>query len=239
MSIEKSPIEFLPSGPHSWDDLSKAVLENLDATIDLIEPLPTAEISLESLEKVEPGIYLIPKRPTIDLLRQLPKFKDGTAEVGIFCVNGKWIVSISEGLHASLPHTLEAIEHSHVFQADMHSHPGDDPGSRQPSDSDIYRLDSTVDGKNYIISNTGLIEFELTGNLPGGYTSQRDVHKAWTHWIRVDLKITEDDEFNQRGGWDLKEEFYRKFFNMKIIPWQDIEKIENILLSKEQLRIRK
>lgn len=239
MNLEKPPpVEFLPSKPHSWEDLKEAVLGNLDATLDLIPTLPATELNLTTLQGIETGTFLMRVKPSINLLRELPEYKEGAGEVGIFCIKGRWLISLNIGVHTNLPDTLTAIQHENVFQIDMHTHPGDDPGSRQPSNEDIFKLNSTIDGKNYIISKAGLIEFQWTGNLPGNYSHPTDVHGAWKHWIVEDLKLSED-EYNTRGGWKLKEEFYKKFFKLKIIPWENADEIEDILTSGERLKINK
>jgi hypothetical protein len=238
MNPEEPHIEFLPSKPYSWDKLKKAVLENLNATVDLIPTLPATEVNLATLQEIEAGTYLLRERPSINLLRELPEHKEGVGEIGIFCINGRWLISLNNDTETYLPDTLTAIQHEGLFQADMHTHPGDDPGSRQPSNEDIYKLNSTIDGKNYIISKAGLIEFQWTGNLPGNNSHPTDVHKAWRHWITEDLKLTED-EFNKRGGWELKEEFYEKFFNLRTIPWENTDEIEGILMGREELKIDK
>lgn len=226
---------FLPTLPHSWEDLRKAVRSNLDATVDLISPLPTPDITLSSLEGLKPGTYALKQRPSVELLRQLTEYKNGSGEVGLICINGKWLISLNESLNTHLPNILTAIQHDGIFQADIHSHPGDDPGSEQPSDDDIFKLDSTIDGRNYILSRAGVIEFQRPRDLPGGYTKIHDAHKAWTYWIRKELKLTED-KFDKRGGWELKRKFYETFFRLRVIPWENISEIEEILSSKEQLQ---
>jgi hypothetical protein len=231
----KTP-DFLPQKPHSWEQLRVAVRGNLDATLRLIPPLPAADLAIPSLETTVPGTYALSERPTIGLMRALPSFKNGDAEVGLFCVNGKWLISLNKGMETTLPNTLTAIQHDGIFQADIHSHPGDDAGAEQPSREDISKLSSTIDGRNYIISNKGLIEFQRPQNLPGGSSELYDSERAWRNWITEELKLTED-EFNQRGGWELKKEFYAKFFGLRTISWENEEEIENILSAKEQLKV--
>jgi len=119
----------------------------------------------------------------------------------------------------------------------MHSHPGDDPGSEQPSDDDIFLLDTTIDNSQYIISNAGLIEYHLPENLPGGYPASEtyNLHPAWRHWIVNDLKLSEA-EYVKKGGWELRKEFYEKFYGMRTIPWDYTMEIEAILAGKENLK---
>ena len=73
------------------------------------------------------------------------------------------------------------------------------------------------------------------GNLHGNYSHPTDVQSAWTHWITKNLKLTED-EYNKRGGWKLKEEFYKTFFNLKLTPWENIDEIEDLIRKKEVLK---
>lgn len=231
----KTP-DFLPKKPHSWEQLRVAVRGNLDATLGLIPPLPTTDLAMPYLETTASGTYALSARPTTELMRGLPNYKNGSAEVGLFCVNGMWLISLNEGMETTLPETLTAIHSDAIFQADIHSHPGDDPGAEQPSREDISKLSSTIDGRNYIVSNKGLIEFQRPQNLPGGSSNLHDAERAWKYWITEELKLTKD-EFNQRGGWELKKEFYTKFFGLRTIPWENQEEIENILAAKEQLKV--
>lgn len=230
--------DFLPKKPHSWEDLRRAVRSNLDATVNLIPHLPLGDLKLQTLEQLEPGTYILPARPTVPLLRELPRFKGGTVEVGISAVNGKWLVTLGIGLSIRLPETLVAVEHDGLFQADLHTHPGKDPGSTQPSREDVDKLDSTIDGRNYIISSTGIHEFHRPTSLPGGFTELHDEERAWRYWIVNGLKLSEE-EYYRRGGWELKRQFHEKFFGLRTISWNHTEEIEELLASKEELELKK
>ena len=129
MVFDESRADFLPKGSHSWEDLRVAVLGNLRATIGLLEQIPLQEQTVEELNGIEYGTYVLPETPTVGLLKLFPDYKNGTAEIGLFCIDGQWIISLNEGLEAKLPNPLSAIQHDGIFQADVHSHPGDDPGS--------------------------------------------------------------------------------------------------------------
>lgn len=232
---ETQTADFIPKKPYSLEQLRIAVRNNLDATLGLVAPLPIQELSLTQLERIEPGSYTLLVRPSVGFLKQLPNFRNGTAEVGLICISGTWIVSVNEGMKTILPALLKAVQNDGIFQADIHSHPGDDPGSTQPSNEDIDVLSSTIDGKHYLITNSGMVEYQKPATLPGGYTN--DYHrKAWEYWIVEELKLSEE-EFNQRGGWELKKEFYTKFFGLRTIPWENQEEIERLLAEKEALHI--
>ncbi len=231
---EKVGPDFLPKKPHSWEDLRVAVRKNLDATLGLVDPLPAQDISLSGLENTDSGTYFLKDRPTVSFMKKLPDFRGGEGEVGLFCIKGRWFISLNDGLETSLPDTLSAVQHDGIFQADIHSHPGDDQGAEQPSREDISKLNSTIDGKNYIISKKGLIEFQKPKKLPGGFTNVNDTERAWRYWIVEELKLSEE-EFNKRGGWELKKEFYIKYFGLRTIPWEKETEIASILAAKEKL----
>lgn len=227
--------DFLPKKPHSWEQLRVAVRSNLDATLGLIVPLPIQDLGLPQLETVGVGTYTLESRPSVDFMRELPNFRNGSAEIGLFCVNGKWLIKINEGMETTLPDNLRAIQRDGIFQADIHSHPGVDPGSTQPSDEDLDHLSSTIDGKHYLISNSGMVEYQKPATLPGGYANSYH-RRAWEYWIREEIKLTEE-EYNKRGGWKLKREFYEKFFGLRLIPWENEEEIERLLAEKEALHV--
>ena len=110
----------------------------------------------------------------------------------------------------------------------MHSHAGLGPDIEQPSYHDLYQLNSSTDGYNYIINKNGLVEFHLPEQLPGGFTHLFEQQEAWTYWITQELKLTED-EYEKIGGWELKKQFYELYFGLRSIPWDDEEAIERIL----------
>lgn len=235
MDAETQTPDFLPKKPHSWEQLRVAVRNNLDATLGLVAPLPIQELDLTQLERIEPGLYTLPTKPSVGFLKQLPNFRNGTAEVGLICINGAWLVSLNEGMETILPDPLKAIQNDAIFQADIHSHPGADPGSIQPSNEDLDALSSTIDGKHYLVSKSGMMEYQKPATLPGGHTN--DYHrKAWEYWIREEIKLTEK-EYNKRGGWKLKREFYENFFGLRLISWENEEEIERLLAEKETLQV--
>ena len=49
-----------------------------------------------------------------------------------------------------------------------------------------------------------------------------------------DLNLSKT-EFNERGGWELKREFFEKYFGLRTIPWENRAEIEGILAGKENL----
>lgn len=223
----------LPKGFYAREDLRKIVRSNFDATLNLIPPLPSNEVTLQTLEQLEPRTYALGQRPKLSLLRELPKFRGGAAEVGVFSINGKWLVTLGTDLLIELPKILDVVVHDGLFQADIHSHPGNGPDSEQPSKEDIWHLDSTIDGKNYIISRVGIVEFQKPIGLPGGF-NLRESEESWKYWITQELNITED-QYNQQGGWELKNRFYKFFFGLRTIPWDKEQEIEALLASKENL----
>jgi hypothetical protein len=226
--IPNSYPEFLPQGPHSWTELRDAVLNNLGETINLIPLLPLDSIDLESLETVAPGTYRLYQRPDFDLLRELPLFAEGKREVGVFCIYGNWMITLGDGLRIDLPDTLKSIERDRLFQLDMHTHPGTDPGTEQPSDEDIHKLNSTIDGYQYIFNGKGILEYHLPHQMPGGFTDPIDVGRAWEYWVVQELGLSQE-EYEEVGAWEVKRQFFEHFFGLKQIPWEDRSKIEAIL----------
>ena len=226
--------DFFPQGSCSRDEIKEAVLNHLEATLDLIPGLPIGELNLKNLEQIDSGTYTLNERPPLAFIKELPKFKGGKAEVGLFCIQGKWLIFIGEKLEINLPVILASVNSEGIFQLDMHSHPATHPSAEQPSGYDIPELESTIDGYNYLIGEKGLIEFHLPAKLPGGYSKIYDHSKAWEYWILEELKLFED-EFNERGGRKLKRQFYENFFGLRIIPWENEEEIKRVLV-KENLK---
>jgi hypothetical protein len=231
MSAEPGRPDFLPQGAISSTELKIAVLANVEKTLDLIKPLPTHDLSLPSLEAVPIGSYYLPTQPSIDFIRSLPHFKKGTAEVGLDKIKDRWMISLMDGLETKLPFPVSALRHEQLFQRSLHSHPGDDPGATQLSRGDIEDLDSTIDGHQQIISDAGVVDYHKpTVVLPGGYSQLIDTEKAWRIWITDELGLNEQ-QFNERGGWNLKREFHEKYFGLRVIPWENTQEIERILFS--------
>lgn len=127
-----------------------------------------------------------------------------------------------------LPNTLASIQHSRVFQFDLHSHPGEEALAYVPSIEDGSFLDSTVDGKLHISAKAGLVELSLPQSLPGGFKNLYEIHQAWALWITEDLKLNEAG-FERIDGLVLMNQFFRTFFTLRIIPWQNSSEIETLL----------
>jgi hypothetical protein len=216
-------------------ELREAVIKNLEAALDLIPKLPIHELNVENLEKVEPGTYILNEPPPVDFIKEIPKFMNGESEIGLFCAQGRWIIQINKYLLSKTPSTLKCFEKDRVFQIDMHSHPGTDPGAEQPSEEDIEYLNSTIDGYNYIISENGILEFHIPNDFSEKNITISYCKKIWKDWILEGLKLTEE-EFNNIDAWKLKKQFFEKFFGLKVIPWEKISEIKKIL-DKDQLRI--
>lgn len=70
--------------------------------------------------------------------------------------------------------------------------------------------------------------------MPGGFTELRETEKAWTYWITQELNLSQE-EFERRGGWELKKQFYTQFFGLKLISWEDQVAIESLFTSKLDL----
>lgn len=237
--------EMRPTSQHPWEisksmsteELKKIMLEHLDSYLDLLPLLSNQEVTIQDMNDAQPGIYRTVSRPSLRIIQDQSLFLQDSPEFGIFLIKGRWlIVKGNSGKGIELPIQLEVLEHSLIFQLDMHTHPGNDLGSGQPSDKDINKLNSTIDLHQYIASSAGLHEYQYPINLPGGYTELNDVNKSWVYWIKEDLGLSEA-EFNIRGGWELKEEFFRQFFGLRTISWDDEMTINEIFKAKESLSI--
>ncbi len=229
--------DFLPEGPFSTDELHRLVRTHIRQVLELVPQVDAPEMTITELEKLPLGCYVLPRKPSLQFLRELPNFHGGKSEVGVCCLQGQWLVTTIESGQEFItrwPELISAAKRSGLCQMDIHSHPGDDGGSRLPSFSDICRMNEAIDRKMYIACRAGLLEIVFPETLPGGYTHPTDISRSWDYWILTELKLTHD-EYCKRGR-ALERDFYKQFFGMRIIPWSESEEIDKRITQGELLR---
>lgn len=231
--------DLIKMGPQVFQKrLEEKIIETLEEKVNALPPLPISRPTLSSLETIEPGTYLLEYRPEIDFINSLPKFKSGSAEIGLTCVRGKWLITISDNFEVHLPDELKPFEYRGYFSLCLHTHPSDeDTLDLLPSERDVAYTLSALDKCGYIIHENGIVEYKYSNNLPGGYSCAHaeDIEKAWGYWCHIVKKFTKED-FDRLGVENIKQEFYEEFCDYRRIPWDDEMEI-NRILDKENIKV--
>ena len=216
----------------STDELRDAVIHNIDDVLESIPEVDIERFDKETFERFPEGTYRLTKCPDAEMLSSKDIY-GVKIEIGIHKINGYYLLTITHDLETRLPEYLSVLNGNGMFSLDLHSHPSGGEGSEQPAEGDIFQLGNSRDGRCCIISEKGLKVFSKPKNLPGGFKSYLEAEPAWRYWITQDLKISEE-EFEKRGAWNLKREFYEKFFGLRNIPWEQKEEINKILEADDK-----
>jgi hypothetical protein len=237
-----STAPFLPSSPNTTkEELRVAVLQNLDATIDLIKPIPLETITMESLQTIPLGVYRIKEPATVRLLQSSVGSTYG--EIGLFRIHSRWFISINHDMQSRFPQILDVVLHCGIFEKEIHTHPDsikeaypDFKLVHLPSPDDLVLSDSTSDGRQYIVSSKGVTELTTPKTFPSQFPSLHDVG-TWKHkWSQEQKKLYRDQHphlsFSESDAFYnevLPDKFFQTFFGMRIIPWENVNEIQSIL----------
>ncbi len=152
------------------------VLDNLPRILGELPVCRTQDLKPKNFSQFKPGQpYILDQRITAENLRILIDFgkKQPVREVQLLLLCGKWVFILGEGRSVALPPILFAISDLRCFQLDIHSHPCDKKNKEEqdrtsrPSFEDLNFLRSSIDGRKYIIHDSGLLEVEFPTTLPG------------------------------------------------------------------------
>lgn len=134
-----------------------------DILYEIINDYPKVEInkntSLQGLENLGEGTFIIDKFPSIELIKQFPLIFDCGGEVGLNYIEGVLILTLSKKEYIEMPTDFYSYVSNGRSQFAFHSHPAG-PHSRYPSIGDIeFHM---YNDKFYIITDRGLIEVDVT-----------------------------------------------------------------------------
>ncbi len=181
--------------------------------------------SLKDLEQIPDGTYQLDGPLPIKLIKELPYFNNCYGEIGIVCIENKWLLAIARAEVIAYPAEITGyIKNGAQFHAHSHSHTsGYNTGV--PSISDLAF--KGIDGYIYIIFDKGITEVDTSS------ISSICIEDAWHNWIINVLKLTEF-EFSQFDVFSLENELYDKIgLKRRIISF---EEFEDILIGKKKLK---
>jgi len=191
---------------------------------------PKVEINLnttlQDLENLGEGTFIIDKFPPIELIKQFPLIFDCEGEVGLNYIEGVLILTLSKNGYVKLPTDFYSYVRNGAGQFVSHSHPAG-PHSRYPSIDDIeFHM---YGDKFYIITDQGLLEVDITkldkekniekeleefmNNSTTAYEDSESIYYYFYKSLNIEYKrYTDDDEIkdliNKRIG--IKIDFWDK-----------------------------
>ena len=187
--------------------------------------------NIEDINTITPGTYVLTEKPSVELLKSLPYYKNSTSEVGIICFNNVWYIILGEEnqLETPLPIEFKILKHLGVLQAHIHSHPAIveiNEYAHLPSDGDLDFCNSTIDQCQYVVSEKGILE------IHNNYPRNIDITSIWSEWILKELKLNKE-EFMRIGFAKLMTDFCKQKLDSNLLSWEMHKQISEIIGSKE------
>ena len=182
----------------------------------------TPAMTLKDIENIGEGSYVIDCLPSIELMSSFPMIFDCKGEVGIDCLDGIWIMTISKNEYINTSGELFGYMTHNCFMFSSHSHPANGNHSRFPSIADLNFYGHTV---FYIITDIGFLEVDTTKT-----GDMSDLENKFQTFLKT-LPLTDYVDY-------INEKFY-EYMNIKTrrIPYNDISEIKRIIESSMDKRI--
>lgn len=169
--------------------------------------------TLQDLENLGEGTFIIDKFPSIELIKQFPAIFNCTGEVGLEYIEGVIILTISKKRTVNLPTDFRYYVYRGVSQFSLHSHPSVGPWERYPSLKDIeFYMRGNI---FYIVTDTGLLEVDIAS-----FDKTKDIEIEFEKFMNGGV-IYEDPE-------SLYYYFY-KSVNIKLKRYTEEEDIKNLI----------
>ncbi len=152
---EKTGLEF-------WECMSE------DELFNIVNNYPTFYIkddtTLSDIENLNEGNYIINRFPSINLLKQFPKFMNNCGEIMILMINDKLVMNISKNEYSYYAGELIPIlKKGDSILLNVHSHPIEDVKINVgvPSMNDLKNGNS-FNKLVYIIHDKGVLEYDIS-----------------------------------------------------------------------------
>lgn len=183
--------------------------------------------TVNDLEKLGEGIYIINQIPSVNLIKQFPSIYNRSGEVSLFCIENVWLMSISKRKAAYVPTELAGYVRNGGVKFFAHSHPEERDGEQFPSFPDLELCDS-IDRKIYIISYLGIMEVDISKAEDFNYLDER-----WENYL-IDSHIS-FKEYQDNPGQIVEGFLYSLGCEVNLIPYEKENEISELLQSKMNL----